>query len=62
MISQNLLTPSAPPSSGSLLNRDIESLHVVDSWVTDPRFAQLVPQLQKLQTRLQGFLAQAGNR
>lgn len=62
MISQNLLTPSTAPTPGSLINRDVESLRVIDNWLTDPRFVQLAPQLQKLQARLQGFLAQTGSR
>ncbi len=58
MISPNLLTPSQLPDRNSLVNLDAASLGVVQGWLGDPRFANLVPALQKIQTRLQGFVQQ----
>ena len=58
MISPNLLTQAQTPDHASLVNRDAESLRVVQGWITDPRFAQMLPSLQKMQVRLAGFVQQ----
>lgn len=58
MISPNLLTQSQTPNRAALVNRDVESLRAVQGWITDPRFAQLLPSLQKMQVRLAGFVQQ----
>jgi hypothetical protein len=58
MISPNLLTQSQTPDRAALVNRDVESLRAVQGWITDPRFAQLLPSLQKMQVRLAGFVQQ----
>ncbi|HEY5233897.1 MAG TPA: hypothetical protein VIK35_10235 [Verrucomicrobiae bacterium] len=58
MISPNLLTQSQTPGRDVLVNRDTESLRAVQGWITDPRFAQLLPSLQKMQVRLASFVQQ----
>ena len=58
MISPNLLTQSQTPDRAGLVNRDVESLRAVQGWITDPRFAQLLPSLQKMQVRLAGYVQQ----
>ena len=58
MISPNLLTQLQAPDHATLVNRDAESLRVVQGWMTNPQFAQLLPSLQKLQERLAGFVRQ----
>jgi hypothetical protein len=58
MISPNLLTQSQTPDHATLVNRDAESLRVVQSWITDPRFVQLLPSLEKMQVRLAGYVRQ----
>src|SRR5439155_9439970 len=46
MISQNLLTPTPTPDHTALVNRDAESLRVVQEWLSNPRFASLRSQLE----------------
>jgi hypothetical protein len=58
MISPNLLTQSQTPDRAALVSRDAASLSVVQGWMTDPQFAQLLPNLEKLQTRLAGYVQQ----
>jgi hypothetical protein len=58
MISPNLLTQSQTPDRATLVNRDTESLLAVRDWITDPRFAQLLPSLQKMQARLMDYVQQ----
>jgi len=58
MISPNLLTQPQTPDRAALVNRDAESLLAVRGWITDPRFAQLLPSLLKAQARLAGFVQQ----
>ena len=58
MISPNLLTQSQTTDHDSLVNRDAKSFSVVQSWLADPRFANLTPALQKTTTRLQEFVQQ----
>jgi hypothetical protein len=58
MISPNLLTQSQTPDRAALVSRDAESLRVVQNWITDPRFTQMLPSLQKLQVRLAGYVQQ----
>ena len=62
MISQNLLTPTPTPDHTALVNRDAESLRVVQEWLSDPRFASLRSQLEKAKSRLEEFVRQAGAR
>jgi hypothetical protein len=61
MISQNLLTSTPTPDHAGLISRDTESLRVVQEWLSDARFSKLRPQLEKIQSRLQGFARQASN-
>jgi hypothetical protein len=59
MISPNLLTQNVTPDHDALVSRDAQSLAVVQQWLADPRFASLVPELQKISARLQLFAQQA---
>jgi len=59
MISPNLLTQTPTPDHAALVARDAESLRVVQQWLGDPRFANLHPGLEKLTSRLEGFVRQA---
>ena len=59
MISFNLLTQTQTPNRDALVSRDAGSLHVVQDWLADPRFAQLRPSLEKAELRLEGFVQQA---
>ena len=61
MISHNLLTRDVTPDGAALARRDSDALRVVGEWIADPRFAQLQPQLLKIQQRLQEFKRQAGS-
>jgi len=62
MISLNLLTSTPTPDHTALVNRDAESLRVVQEWLNDPRFANLRLQLEKAKFRLEEFVRQAGAR
>lgn len=59
MISQNLLTDTPSPSHAELAARDRAALAVVDTWLADPRFAKLKPQLETTRARLRTFVQQA---
>lgn len=59
MISQNLLTQNVTIDHDNLVARDAQSLAVVQQWMTQPQFANLMPELQTISQRLQGFVAQA---
>jgi hypothetical protein len=59
MISQNLLTPTVTPTHAQLVDGDQRALQAVDAWLTDPRFANLKPQLQTVKSRLEMFVEQA---
>lgn len=59
MISHNLLTQSATPDGAALSRRDRDALGVVETWLRDPRFERLQPQLRQIELRLQTFLRQA---
>jgi len=58
MISPNLLTQANTPNHDSLVSRDAQSLAVLQQWMADPRFSSLQPTLQRITTRLQGFVQQ----
>jgi hypothetical protein len=58
MISANLLTPTPTPDHSSLVARDAESMRVLQEWLADPRFANVLPQLQKAKMRLEDFIRQ----
>jgi len=61
MIPQNLLTPT----HAALMNRDAESLRVLQEWVADPRFEKVRPDLQTAKMRLmrlEEFVRQANSR
>jgi hypothetical protein len=58
MISPNLLTQANTPNHDSLVSRDAQSLAVLQQWLADPRFSSLQPTLQRITTRLQGFVQQ----
>lgn len=62
MISPNLLTTTATPSSGELAVCDRAALKVVESWLVDPRFARLNPQLTATRDRLRTFVQQSTDR
>jgi hypothetical protein len=59
MISPNLLTPTPTPDHNALMDRDAQSLAVVQQWMADPRFASLGPALQSITARLRNFVQQA---
>jgi hypothetical protein len=59
MISANLLTQNQTLEHGELVNRDAESLRVLQQWIADPRFARQHPALQKAARRLEEFVRQA---
>jgi hypothetical protein len=58
MISPNLLTQTQTPNRAALVNRDAESLRVVQEWLADPRFANLQPALTAMTLRLKTFVQQ----
>ncbi|HEY3762946.1 MAG TPA: hypothetical protein VGN23_14465 [Verrucomicrobiae bacterium] len=58
MISPNLLTQSQTPNHAALAARDAASLQAVQQWMTDPRFSQLQPELEQMQTRIAGYVQQ----
>ena len=58
MISANLITSNPQADHAALAARDQASLQAVGTWLADPRFDQLRPQLQRLQQRLQSFVDQ----
>jgi len=60
MISANLLTSDATLDHASLVGRDAEAFRVLHDWLADPRFANLSPQLRKVQARLGEFIRQEG--
>jgi hypothetical protein len=55
MISHNLLTSNPTLDGTTLARRDQAALAVVNEWLNDPRFAQLQPQLERMQARLSEF-------
>lgn len=57
LISENLLTKSLTPSQPELAARDRAALGAVETWLTDARFAKLLPHLVSLRARLRGFVA-----
>lgn len=59
MISPNLLTQNTTPDHDALANRDAQSLAVVQQWISQPQFANVLPELQTVSQRLQGFVAQS---
>jgi hypothetical protein len=59
MVSQNLLTHNPIPSRTDRDSRDRETLGIVQTWISDPRFQRLIPSLQTITTRLQSFLGKA---
>jgi len=59
MISPNLLTSNRTLDHATLAERDAESLRVVQQWLTDPRFANRRPALEKISRRLEEFVRQA---
>ncbi len=59
MISNNLLTATTTPAHAELAERDRAALATVETWLADPRFANLAPQLQATRARLQEFVRQA---
>lgn len=58
MISANLLTPTPNPEPAALVARDREALRVLEEWLADARFAKISPELEKVRTRLGGFVTQ----
>jgi hypothetical protein len=58
MISPNLLTGNPTPNHAALVARDTASLQAIMEWLGDPRFANLRPELQVMQQRLQQFVQQ----
>ena len=59
MISNNLLTATTNPAHAELAERDRAALATVETWLADPRFAPLAPQLQATRDRLKEFVRQA---
>ena len=58
MISPNLLTQANTPNHDALMSLDAQALAVAQEWLADPRFAEVVPELQTITQRLEGFAAQ----
>jgi len=56
MISNNLLSSNQTLDNATLTQRDRASLAAVNSWLADPRFANLHPLLQTMKTRLERFV------
>ncbi len=61
MVSYNLLTRTQTPDHASLVRKDRDALSAVESWLNDPRFEKIKPQLQTIKTRLETFMKQASN-
>jgi hypothetical protein len=59
MISANLLTQNQTLNHAALVERDAESLRVVQQWLADPRFAKQRPALERISRRLEEFVRQA---
>jgi hypothetical protein len=59
MISNNLLTATTTPAHAELAERDRAALATVETWLADPRFANLAPQLSATRDRLKEFVRQA---
>lgn len=58
LVSNNLLTPVDGLDGIELAERDRAALKVVESWLSEERFAKLRPVLQRSRERLRGFLGQ----
>ena len=56
MISNNLLTKTAPRNGTQIQARDIQTLQTINLWLQDPRFKNVVPQLNTIRSRLESFL------
>ena len=59
MISHNLLTRNTTPTGDAVLEQDRAALRAVHEWITDPRFERLKPRLEKIRSRLEGFVGKA---
>jgi len=59
MVSYNLLTRTQTPDHETLTRRDRDALGMIESWLADPRFEKVQPQLQTIRSRLQTFVTQA---
>lgn len=59
MISKNLLTATPTPDYAAVTSRDAASLQVVETWLAEPRFAPIQPELAKVRQRLEEFTRQA---
>jgi hypothetical protein len=59
MLSNNLLTETQTPTGAEIAARDRAALEMVQTWLEDPRFEKVRPQLQTMQKRLQVFVNQA---
>jgi len=58
MVSNNLLTPTQTPGHAALVQRDQKALEMMQTWLADPRFADLKPHLETIKTRLELFVKQ----
>jgi hypothetical protein len=61
MLSNNLLTQTETPTGADIAQRDRSAMGVVQTWLSDPRFQSVLPQLQTIQKRLQIFVNEAGS-
>lgn len=59
MISHNLLTRVETPDGATLARQDREALQTIESWLADPRFARIKPQLETIRQRLRNFVVPA---
>ncbi len=59
MLSNNLLTQDQTPTGAQIIQKDQAALGVVQTWIADPRFQPVLPQLQTMQKRLQVFVNEA---
>ena len=54
-LSANLLTTAPTMNRDIILRHDTAALAVVEGWISDPRFAQVRPQLERMRARLAEF-------
>jgi hypothetical protein len=60
MVSHNLITRTETPDGATLARQDREALRAVESWLADPRFARVKPQLETIRNRLLKFIPPSG--
>ena len=56
MMSTNLLTRTRLPEHSQRLAQDRVALDQVERWIADERFATILPTLEQMRSRLEGFV------